>query len=99
MSPFCMQRRMREQLKDLPDLQETEKEFALNWNSMTDKKPIYGDLFLPGRVKEFAQEHAKVIAARTQLRECFVNFLMILWDYCLLTSEEVDFCCTLLAAA
>lgn len=93
------QRRMREQLKDLPDLQETEKEFALNWNSMTDKKPIYGDLFLPGRVKEFAQEHAKVIAARAQLRECFVNFLMILWDYCLLSSEEVDFCCTLLSAA
>lgn len=94
-----MQRRAREQLTDTQNLDEMEKEFVLNWNSTMNSKPIYGDVFLPGRVQDFAREHAQVIAGTPKLRECFVNFLMILWDYCLLSSEDVDACAEIVAAA
>lgn len=92
-----MQRRAREQLRDTQDLRDCEKEFVLNWNSSTERKPIYGDLFLPARVQDFVREHAQVIAGHAQLRECCVNFLILLWDYCLLSSEEVDACIELVA--
>lgn len=94
----CMQRRAREQLMDRAELDRVEQEFILNWNASTHLKPVHGDLFMPGRVETFAAEHASVFAANAPLRRCFMNFCMMLWDYCILDSAAVDRLSTITAA-
>lgn len=95
---WCMQRRSREQLMGRAELDRVEKEFILNWNAAAQTKPVHGDLFVPGRVEAFAREHAKTLARTPDLRRCFINFCMILWDYCILNSATVDLLSTIVAA-
>ena len=41
----------------------------------------------------------QIIAKHVELHRCFVNFMLMLWDHCLITSELVDTCSTMVADA
>ena len=41
----------------------------------------------------------QIIAKHVELHRCFVNFMLMLWDHCLINSELVDICSTMVTNA
>lgn len=77
---------------ELSDLCMKEKRFMKLWNVHVSSFPIYGDLFIVESLKLFAKRYAPYLLFH-QLRHCFLMHLLTMWDFCLITSDDI---CTVL---
>lgn len=79
----------RKSLDEFIDVNETEKQFMHLWNAYVHLFPVYGDIQIPPACKNFAKEHQQKLSEDEDLRQCFVLFLIHLFQIGLIDQEVI----------
>lgn len=79
----------RRSLDEFIDVNETEKQFMHLWNAYVHLHPVYGDIQVPPACQNFAKEHQENLSENEDLRQCFVLFLVHLFQIGLINQEDV----------
>lgn len=74
---------------------EAQADLMVLWNSFVEeRRPISSDRKLPQLCRRFALEHATSLTST--LREAFVEHLVILWEFNLIHTDDIDDCIILI---
>ena len=85
---LCMNNAM---LEEFDDVSYEEKTFMMMWHSHLKSFRVYADLYIPYITERFARKHAPDLI-RLGLRHNFLLHLITLWDYGVISSEEMENC-------
>ena len=78
-------------LEEFDDVSYEEKTFMMMWHSHLISFPVYADLYIPMITERFARKHAPDLI-QLGLRHNFLLHLITLWDYGLISSEDMEKC-------
>ena len=85
---LCMNNAM---LEEFDDVSYEEKVFMMMWHSHLKSFPYYADLYIPWITERFTRKHAPDLV-HLGLRHNFLLHLITLWDYGLISSEDIESC-------
>lgn len=76
-------------LDEFIDVTEIEKQFMHMWNSYVHIYPVYGDIQMPPACANFARVNQRTLSGNKELRQCFVLFLVHLFQIGLIDQSVI----------
>ena len=80
----------RRALEEFEDVTAAEKDFMFAWDAFMRGRALFADALLPDAVALFAIDQRAALRAAPALRHCFTLHMVNLWDYGLLSGEQID---------